>query len=301
MPVNMPTVDDVFAALNTMVGLKKVKAEFARLRQFARVQEVRQKRGLPVLALPRHAVFYSLPGAGKTTIARLYGLLLRALGVLRVGHVVETDRVGLVGGSYNPTTAERTYAAMRRASGGVLFIDDAQALYKDDYANWDAGGEIIHILLERLNQPNVDFALIFGGFSDAMKTLLLSHDGLRNLLWNANHFHFDDYTPAELQEIFDRLGKETGYSLTPGARKKMKRILKDKYEEHDPTFGNARYVASLFQAVTHRQAERLGENVEQLDEHALTTLLAEDVSRLALPGRGVRPMGFIGFEGTGEE
>lgn len=296
-PVNPPSVDEIFALLDTLVGLEQVKAEFRRLRQFARVQSVRQARNLPVLPLPRHAVFYSLPGAGKTTIARLYGLLLRTLGVLRIGHVIETDRLGLVGGNYNPTTAEKTRMAMQRASGGVLFIDDAQALYKDDYATWDAGGEVIQLVLERLHQPSVDFALIFGGFPDQMKTLLLSHDGLRNLLWNTNHFHFADYDPAELQEIFDRMCQANSYTLTPGARKKMKRILTDKYKEHDPTFGNARYVAGLFQAVTQRQSVRLGEEVETLDDHALSTLLAEDVARLTLPGsRGLRSMGFMGFE-----
>lgn len=284
-------VEEVFVRLNSLVGLAKVKAEFVRLHRFAQVQEIRRAKNLPVLPVPRHAVFYSLPGAGKTTIARLYGQLLRALGVLRHGHVVETDRLGLAGANYTGQTSQKTQAAMAAASGGVLFIDDAHALYKDDYANWDAGGEIIQMVLERLNQPEVDFAVILGGYPDSMEKMVQSHDGLKNLF--ANHFHFEDYDPDELQEIFERLCQEKQYELTTGARRKMKRILKDKYNEHDPTFGNARYVSNLFQSITRNQAARLGENIEGASDHDLVAVLAEDIVPPVTPGsRPQRPLGF---------
>jgi hypothetical protein len=288
-PAAVPALADIFAALHDLVGLAAVKTEFERLRQFARVQALRAEQGLPVQPVPRHAIFYGRPGAGKTTVARLYGQLLRALGVLPRGHLVETDRLGLVGANHSPTTAEKTRTAIARAAGGVLFIDDAQVLYKDDYAVWDAGGEILQLLLEYVQHPQADFALVLGGTPDGMAALVQSHDGMKNVF--ANHLDFADYTPAELLEIFERLCRHQRYTLSAGARKKLRRLLAARVDEHDPTFGNARYVASLFQTITRNQATRLADKDGALD---LLTLETADISPATLPGsrRTARPLGF---------
>jgi stage V sporulation protein K len=274
------TLEQVLAVLDTLVGLKRIKQEFRRLAQFARVQDAREAKQLTALTVPIHAVFYSAPGAGKSTIAALYGQLLRALGVLEVGHVIETDRLGLVT-NMPGQTATRLQVALQRAAGGVLFIDDAPALYKDDYANWDAGGEIIQLLLQAIEARDTQCAIVLAGYPARMQTLVQSHDGLKNYF--ANHFVFDDYKPAELQTIFERLCQANHYQLTTGAKRKVGRIIAEKQAEHEPAFGNARYIANLFQQVTQSQAMRLGDKLDTLDEAALQQLIADDITAFAMP------------------
>lgn len=286
-----PSIDAVFEELNHLVGLADVKKQLIRLRQFARVQQVRGERNLGVMPVPCHAVFYGLPGCGKTTIARLYGQVLRALGALSRGHLVETDRLGLVS-SIAGRTAENTNRALQLAQGGVLFVDDAQVLSRDEYNTWDPGNEVIQIILERLSDPATkDIAVILGGYPDAMQRLIQSHDGMKNLF--TNHLYFDSYTAPELREIFERLCAEKQYDLTPEASERVNRIISGKYPGQQEAFSNARFVYNLFLTVTRNQAMRLIDQVEDLTEAELRELRPDDITLPDVAGaRAARTIGF---------
>ncbi len=285
-----PSLEAVFAELQHLVGLQDVKNELMRLRQFAQVQELRRAKNLGVMPFPRHAVFYGTPGSGKTTIARLYGQILRALGVLSRGQLVETDRLGLVS-SMAGRTADNTNRALQRAQGGVLFVDDAQVLARDEYNTWDPGTEVIQILLERISDPTLDVAVILGGYPDAMQKLIQSHDGMKNLF--ANHLYFVPYSATELQEIFERLCAEKQYDLIPAARDEASRIISGKSPGQQEAFSNARFVYNLFQTVTRNQAMRLSHHLDSVTESDLRELQAVDITLPEIPGMWTaRPIGF---------
>ena len=267
----------LFLELNSLIGLDRVKSEIRQLIHFVKIQDLRQKIGLGATNLSMHSVFYGSPGTGKTTVARIYGRMLRALGLLKVGHLVETDRAGLVG-NYIGQTANKTDEKINQAIGGVLFIDEAYSLFKGEHAQWDYGSETIEILMKRMEDNRNNLAVIVAGYPDPMNNFLNSNEGFKSRF--ANNIHFDDYSIDELTQIFISFCNQNNYFLDKDAFELAKKIIEKDFVNKDKSFGNARYCRNIFEKIIRNQAFRIGETIQNPTKIQLRTITVQDVSLL---------------------
>lgn len=268
------TLDKLFAELNSMIGLGQVKQEVRQLIQFVRVQEMRQTMGLGTMDLSLHSVFYGSPGTGKTTVARIYGKMLKAMGLLKQGHLVETDRAGLVA-NYVGQTANKTDEKISEAIGGVLFIDEAYSLHKGEHSQWDYGSEAIEVLMKRMEDNRNNLAVIVAGYPEPMDNFLNSNEGFKSRF--VNYVHFEDYTPDELTEIFTSFCNQKNYSLSPNALELAAIVIESAHTTRDKSFGNARFCRNLFEKIIRNQALRIGETIARPTEIQLKTIEGQDV------------------------
>jgi hypothetical protein len=267
-----PSLPDLMAQLTSLVGLAAVKQDVTTMSNQIRIRQIRVARGLPVPPMSNHLVFSGNPGTGKTTVARILASIYRALGALEKGHLVETDRSGLVAG-YVGQTAPRVKTVVKRARGGVLFIDEAYALTAER-SEGDFGGEAVDTLLKLMEDHRDDLIVIVAGYDEKMAAFLSSNPGLKSRF---NKFiRFPDYTPDELVEIFRRMASSNRYELSEGAWDQVTRILRAAYELRDENFGNARLVRNLFEQTLALQANRLAALSNPSNE-ALCLIVAEDV------------------------
>jgi AAA+ superfamily predicted ATPase len=264
--------DQVLEELNQLVGMENIKSEVRTLTNFLKVQKVRAERGMAKTQVSLHSVFCGPPGTGKTTVARLMGKIYQNLGFLSKGHLVETDRAGMVA-SHIGGTAEKVDALVKTALDGVLFIDEAYAL-KPPGADRDFGQEAIDTLLKRMEDYRNRLVVIVAGYSDEMSDFIESNPGLKSRF--NRYFTFNHYTPDELIKIFEKLCKDSHFQLTQAARETLRTLLEQLYERRDRTFGNARLVRNLFEKIIERQADRLA-TIAQLTDEVLTTILPEDI------------------------
>jgi len=250
-----------------------VKVEVRLIANLARIDSLRRERGLVTVAPARHLVVVGNPGTGKTTVARLLARILRELGVLSRGHLVETDRSGLVAG-YVGQTAAKVNDTVDRALGGVLFIDEAYALAGSGAggATDDFGREALATLLKRMEDARDDLVVIVAGYPEPMASFLDANPGLRSRF--ARTIEFPDYSEAQLGLVFDHLTAAHEYRLTSGARTAVAVWLAA--QPRDRSFGNARVARNLFEACVLRQAMRLAEHAAPTTEQ-LQELTAADV------------------------
>ena len=193
------------------------------------------------------------PGTGKTTVARLFAEICRALGVLTRGHLVEVDRAGLVGG-YIGQTPLKTQQVIESAMNGVLFIDEAYSLTRSTSDN-DFGMECISTLLKAMEDHRDELIVIVAGYTDPMQSFLASNPGLRSRF--TKQVHFLDYDSDELWRIFNHIVEINGYQLSEGAAEAALARIAAIYERKGDNFGNAREMRTLFEDVVQAQANRL--------------------------------------------
>jgi stage V sporulation protein K len=272
VPEDAPrTLEDVLAELDALVGLERVKTDVRQLINFLKVQKMREEQGMRGLTTSRHLVFYGNPGTGKTTIARLLAQIYRTLGILRRGHLVETDRAGLVAG-YVGQTALKVREVAERALGGVLFIDEAYALTSGG-AN-DFGQEAVETLLKLMEDHRDDLIVVVAGYTEKMGQFLDSNPGLRSRF--SKRLRFDDYDPQQLTRIFQAFCRKADFQLSPAAEKELAGIFEILSTSRDETFGNARLARNLFETTINKQANRIV-SLPSIDRAVLAAIEAADI------------------------
>ena len=263
-------INDLKAELNELIGLEGVKREVSNLINIVTVYKLRQQNGLKTVDMSLHMVFSGNPGTGKTMIARLMSRIYKSLGMLKKGHLVEVDRSGLVAG-YVGQTATKTSAAIEKALGGVLFIDEAYAL--NNKSENDFGQEAIDTLLKAMEDHREDLVVIGAGYDKLMDDFIHSNPGLESRF---NRFmHFDDYNADEMLAILDLQLKKGQYRLTEEARAAVKDYIVAA-NTSSIAFGNARGVRNIFERLLVQQANRLAAGGE-VTKDDLMTITVEDV------------------------
>ncbi len=237
--------------LNSLVGLNKVKELIFEIYAFAEVQKRRQRLGLSTESTVLHMIFKGNPGTGKTTIARIIGRLFREAGLLEKGHVVEVERADLVG-EYIGHTAQKTKEQIRKARGGILFIDEAYSLSRG--GEKDFGKECIDCIVKGMEDHAKETVFILAGYPFEMEHFLQSNPGLRSRF--PIHLDFPDYGLSDLTKIADLMLKNRDYRLSRDSRVALRNILVDKMKsERIPS--NARLVRNIIERSIRRQAVRL--------------------------------------------
>jgi SpoVK/Ycf46/Vps4 family AAA+-type ATPase len=275
---------EALAELDGLIGLDTIKLEVRTLINFLKIQEERKRAGLPATALSLHMVFHGNPGTGKTSVARIVGKVYGALGVLKKGHLVETDRAGLVA-EYAGQTGPKTNKKIDEALDGVLFIDEAYSLIAKE-GDDPFGHEAVQTLLKRMEDDRERLVVILAGYPQEMNALLASNPGLSSRF--GRQLTFEDYAPTELGRIFGKLCATNHYELPALARVKLLLGLDWLYDRRDRHFGNGRTVRNLFEQAIRRLANRVASIAEITREH-LTVFDVGDIDFAGSQANGVPP------------
>ncbi|MBB5221178.1 putative Rubsico expression protein CbbX [Amaricoccus macauensis] len=270
----------------SLIGLTPVKNRIRETASLLLVDRARRSMGIAQESPTLHMSFTGNPGTGKTTVALRMADLLHRLGYVRKGHLVAVTRDDLVG-QYIGHTAPKTRDILKKAMGGVLFIDEAYYLYRPENER-DYGQEAIEILLQVMENNRDDLVVILAGYSDRMDRFFESNPGFRSRI--AHHIDFPDYSSDELLKIAEMMLTDQHYSLTPPARQAMAEYIE--LRRGQPHFANARSIRNALDRARLRQANRLFATAESpLDAEALSTIDTPDIraSRVfsgGIDGRG---------------
>ena len=263
--------DSMKTELDDLIGLESVKREVKELTNYIRIQKERGRKGMRVSPITCHCVFTGNPGTGKTTVARILAKIYKNIGVIPKGHLVETDRSGLVG-EYVGQTAVKTNKVIDHALGGVLFIDEAYSLLGDEK---DYGREAIATLLKRMEDERGQLVVILAGYTKEMQDFINSNPGLQSRF--SRYIEFPDYNADELFQIFCKQLKQFEYTLTDEAAEALKGYFADAVTYKGPNFGNARFVRNVFEHTLQKQANRLAKE-PFLSTQKLAEITKEDLA-----------------------
>lgn len=263
-------LESCLAELEALVGLEGVKNEVLACINLLRINKMRKEKGLPELQTSNHMVFTGHPGTGKTTVARIMAKIYKSLGVVSKGQLVETDRSGLVAG-YMGQTALKTAQVIKKAKGGVLFVDEAYSLSSEE-GSQDYGREAIDTLVKGMEDYRDDLVVIVAGYVDEMRKFINMNPGLRSRF--NKYIHFANYTEDEMLEIFRRQCDKMQFLLSADAEQAALEYFAK--NQDDPTFGNARGVRNFFDKVVMNQSTRIL-GIPNPTEMEFRTIKKEDI------------------------
>jgi probable Rubsico expression protein CbbX len=268
-----------------LIGLKPVKNRVRQIASLLLIERIRQRAGLASAPPTLHMSFTGHPGTGKTTVALRMAKILHGLGFVRRGQVISVTRDDLVG-QYIGHTAPKTKEILKKAMGGVLFIDEAYYLHRPDNER-DYGQEAIEILLQVMENQREDLVVILAGYGERMTSFFASNPGFRSRI--AHHIDFPDYAEDELLVIAELMLRERGYRFSAAAREAFERYIE--LRRTQPFFSNARSIRNAVDRIRLRQADRLVSDLDRmLDVADLETIDPADVlaSRVFNGGADVR-------------
>jgi probable Rubsico expression protein CbbX len=255
-----------------LVGLKPVKTRIREIAALLLVESARRSLGLQAEPPPLHMCFTGNPGTGKTTVAQRIAEILHQLGYIRRNHVVSVTRDDLVG-QYIGHTAPKTKEILKKAMGGVLFIDEAYYLYRPENER-DYGQEAIEILLQVMEERRDDLVVVLAGYKDRMDTFFRSNPGMASRV--AHHVDFPDYSSAELMRIAEMMMGRMQYHLSPEGETALREYIELRMTQ--PRFSNARSIRNALDRARLRQANRLfSDRAAPTARDALTTITDEDI------------------------
>ncbi len=255
--------------LNELVGLNEIKEAIKTYISFIKVQKQRRDKGLPSVPIQLHSVFTGNPGTGKTTVAKIYSELLKEIGILKRGHLIVAGRADLIAG-YVGQTALKTRKKIREALGGVLFIDEAYSLFRDQ--GNDFGKEAVDTIVEEMTKHGENLVIILAGYPKEMELLLESNPGLKSRF--KKFFHFPDYSAEELLEIMKLYVSKYNYELEDEA---LEFILKEM--RRNPPKGNGRFAENIIHEAIQQQSLRLMEENTDWENNGVNIITLSDIQK----------------------
>jgi stage V sporulation protein K len=269
------SLEQVLTELNELIGLDEVKRSVREIADWVVFNRLRQEKGFKIDELSLHMVFSGNPGTGKTTVARLIARILKVLGVLKKGHLVEVDRSDLVA-EYVGQTAVKTSKKIREAMDGVLFIDEAYSLTRS--AHNDFGIEAIDTIVKAMEDKRQKLVIILAGYPNEMDQFLKSNPGLHSRLKNQIDFH--DYTVDEMLEISSLMLKQKQFQMTQGAKEILRRIIRWNVVDKPTTHGNGRLVRNILEDAILNKASVAVSDVNKGLKNIDLALIDEEIMRV---------------------